>query len=91
MPLSPTVQTHLRGREHALDEVGAPGGAAAEAVDGLPHGLERRRRVDLRPAAARRPVGGGQSCALGLGAHACTARLAFLVVRGEWRGLSGCP
>ena len=42
-------------REDAVDEVGAPGGAAAEAVDGLPHGLERRRGVDLRPAA---PDGG---------------------------------
>jgi len=61
---------HLGGREHAPDEVGAPGGAAAESVDGLPHGLERRGRVDLRPAAARpiRAVG-GRSCAFGLGAH----------------------
>jgi len=61
---------HLGGREHAPDEVGAPGGAAAEPVDGLPHGLERRGRVDLRPAAARRIGGGGLSCcAFGVGAH----------------------
>lgn len=39
-------------REDAPGEAGAPGGAAAEAVDGLAHGLERRRGVDLRPPAA---------------------------------------
>ena len=37
------------GREHTLDEVGAPGGAAAEVVDGLAHRLEGRRGVDLHP------------------------------------------
>jgi hypothetical protein len=61
---------HLGGwgrREHAPDEVGAPDGAAAEAVDGLPHRLERRRRVDLRSAAD--PDGGRSRRALGLGAH----------------------
>jgi hypothetical protein len=47
-------QAHLVVREDAADEVGAPGGAAPEAVDGLAHGLERRRGVDLRPAAADR-------------------------------------
>jgi hypothetical protein len=64
---------HLGGwgrREHAPDEVGAPDGAAAEAVDGLPHRLERRRRVDLRSAADRaRPDGGRSRRAFHLGAH----------------------
>lgn len=65
------VVGHLGGREHAPDEVGAPGGAATEPVDGLPHGLERGGRVDLHPAAARpiRRGGGGWSCAFCFGAH----------------------
>lgn len=69
---------YLRGgREHAPDEVGAPGGAAAEAVDGFPHRLERRRGVDLRPAPASvRPAGRSRQ-AFGLGAH------------GEWQSWFG--
>lgn len=64
------------GREHTLDEVGAPGGAAAEVVDGLAHRLEGRRGVDLRPAlqAAAAAGGGGgvgrgEFLRLGLAVH----------------------
>lgn len=60
------VSSHLK---HPADEVGGPGGAAAEAVDGLPHGLEGRRRVDLRPADANPICGARSCCAFGLGAH----------------------
>jgi hypothetical protein len=62
------MRGHLHGgREDAPDEVGA----AAEAVDGLPHRLERRRGVNLRSATARaRPDGGCRSrWTLGLGGH----------------------
>jgi hypothetical protein len=80
-------------REHTLDEVGAPGGAAAEAVDGLAHRLEGRRGVDLRPALQAGGGGGagwGEFLRLGLAGvvhgDSCPSLLSWVPSVGFWLG-----
>ena len=67
--------------------MGAPGGAAAEVVDGLADRLERRGRVDLRSP-------GGRSLAFCLGTHGSNGSSIWYWVgrfrvgvetRGDWR------